>query len=100
MMIFEWDDQKAIENRRKHGVTFENATRVFDDPGFLSEPDRVVDGELRWQTIGLFSGTTVLMVAHTVREEGLDEIVRIISARRASRLEKSRYGQNRQKNLE
>jgi uncharacterized DUF497 family protein len=97
MVIFEWDETKARQNRRKHGVTFENAMHVFDDPGSTSEPDRIVEGELRWQTIGIFDGQTILMVAHTIGEEGQDEVIRIISARRANRLERTRYGQNRQK---
>jgi uncharacterized protein len=97
MTLFEWDPVKAISNRRKHGVTFDNATRVFDDPGSISEPDRVVDGELRWLTIGIFDGMTVLTVAYTVYEEGDDEVIRIISARTANRLERIRYGQIRPK---
>ena len=95
MIFFEWDESKAAANRRKHKISFENAMRVFDDPHSVSEPDRIVDGEVRWQTLGLFEGTALLMVVHTVSEEGQDEIVRIISARRANRMEHIRYGQNR-----
>ncbi len=97
MILFEWDERKAFANRRRHGISFENAMQVFDDSRSVSEPDRIVDGELRWQTVGLFRGATLLMVAHTVSEEGQDEVVRIISARRANRMEHIRYGQNRQK---
>ncbi len=71
--------------------------RVFGDPGSISEPDRIVDGELRWQTIGIFDGGTVLTVAHTVYEEGQKEVIRIISARRANRLERIRYEEIRSK---
>jgi hypothetical protein len=97
VILFEWDEGKAAANRRKHGISFENAMQVFDDPGSISQPDRIVDGELRWQTIGIFKGATLLTVAHTASEEGLDEVVRIIPVRRADRMEHLRYGQNRQK---
>lgn len=50
---FEWDENKNRANQSKHGVDFDTASYVFDDPNFLSEQDRVVDGEERWQTIGL-----------------------------------------------
>jgi uncharacterized DUF497 family protein len=53
MIFFEWDESKAAANRRKHKISFENAMRVFDDPHSVSEPDRIVDGELRWQALGL-----------------------------------------------
>jgi uncharacterized DUF497 family protein len=67
---------------------------VFNDPHALAGPDRIVDGELRWQTIGLAGGVTLLLVAHTVREEGEGEVIRIVSARRANRKERVRYVEN------
>ncbi len=89
---FEWDGRKAEINFRKHGVRFEEAALVFDDPFTLSEQDRIENGEHRWQTIGMVGGCLLLLVAHTVRlEEKGAEIVRIISARRVSRKERSRY---------
>ena len=89
---FEWDGRKAETNFRKHGVRFEEAALVFDDPFALSEQDRIENGEQRWQTIGMAGGCLLLLVAHTVRfEEKGAEIVRIISARRVSRKERSRY---------
>lgn len=89
---FEWDGRKAEINFRKHGVRFEEAALVFDDPFALSEQDRIENGEHRWQTIGMVGGCLLLLVAHTVRlEEKGAEIVRIISARRVSRKERSRY---------
>jgi hypothetical protein len=57
MTLYEWDPAKARKNRRKHGLTFESAMLVFDDPAAISEQDRIVDGELRRQTIGMFEGT-------------------------------------------
>ena len=64
----------------------------------LTEQDRVEGGELRWQTIGMVEGIVMLMIAHTVRDEGSDEIIRIISARRATRKECKRYDENREEN--
>jgi uncharacterized DUF497 family protein len=64
---------------------------VFDDEWQYSRIERIVDGEQRWETIGFARGR-LLQVAHTVREDGLDEVVRIISARRADSKERRRYG--------
>ncbi|MGA7220196.1 MAG: BrnT family toxin [Candidatus Sulfotelmatobacter sp.] len=99
MMRFEWDDAKARTNRKKHGISFEIAQYVFDDADALMEQDRIEGGERRWQTIGTVGGTLVLLVAYTVEtgENGLDETLRIISARRANRGEKRRYEKERQK---
>jgi uncharacterized DUF497 family protein len=94
---FEWDPAKAASNLRKHGVSFSVAVRVFSDPFALTEQDHIEDGELRWQTLGIADGRSLLFVAHTVREEDEDgqpvEIVRIISARKADRKERRRYEQ-------
>ena len=90
---FEWDENKNVINRNKHGVDFQTASFVFDDPNFLSEQDRVVDGEERWQTIGMVGGLVILMVAHTVREDENTEIIRIISARKATSKERKHYEQ-------
>jgi uncharacterized protein len=95
MVRFEWDEAKAKANERKHGVSFEDAMLVFADPYALVEQDRAVDGEVRWQTLGLVGGIVLLLVAHTVRDEQEDEIIRIISARRAVRKERKRYDENR-----
>jgi uncharacterized protein len=97
MIWFEWDPTKARTNRRKHGITFEEAVNVFGDPSALFEQDRIDDetGELRWEAIGLVEGTVVLLVAFAIREEGQDEAIRLISARRATRKEQKRYGQIR-----
>jgi uncharacterized protein len=99
MVRFEWDPTKARSNLRKHGVSFELAVHVFEDPGALVVQDRFEGGELRWQTLGLVGGVLLLLVAHTVRlEDEEEEIIRIISARRADRKEKQRYEEERQKN--
>lgn len=82
---FEWDSGKAAENARKHGVTFAEATSVFDDPRALDAPDlQVVD---RFVVIGRSSLSRVLFVVHC--EQGAR--VRIISARKASRAQRRLY---------
>jgi uncharacterized DUF497 family protein len=88
---FEWNVEKERSNFRKHGISFATATRVFEDPDFVMEQDREVDGEERWQTIGRIGGLTVLLVAHTIADEEDDLIYRIISARRATARERRRY---------
>lgn len=96
-MQFKWDKAKAAANLRKHGVSFETAVRVFADPLHLTAPDRVEDYEQRWQTLGMVEGR-LLLVAHTIRDERDKdnrpiEIIRIISARAATRRERHDYEQ-------
>ncbi len=90
-MLYTWDDNKNAINKQKHGVSFETARLVFDDPWHLSRQDRVEQGEERWQTIGLAGDIVLLLVAHTWRDEGGDEHIRIISARRATKTERKVY---------
>ncbi len=98
MQEFEWDEVKARINRKKHGIDFEEAVKVFLDEFALTEIDRFVGSEVRWQTIGMLGDSAILVVAHTAKEEGTVEIVRVISARRAVPSERKRYGQNRSQN--
>lgn len=86
---YEWDEKKNSGNRVKHGVSFPVAAQVFLDPNAIEIQDRQVDGERRWQTIG-FAGA-ILTVAHTVRDEEGDEVIRIISARKATPAERRIY---------
>lgn len=88
---FEWDEAKNQANQRKHGIDFDTASFVFDDPNAVSEQERVKNGERRWQTLGLVGGLVVVLVAHTVRFEDEYEVIRIISARRAAPSERKRY---------
>ena len=90
-MRFEWNEKKNRENQKKHSVSFELAQQVFDDPLALSRLDRVENGEQRWQTLGLVGETVVLLVVHTVREEHGEEVIRIISARKATKHERRHY---------
>lgn len=90
-MEFEWDRNKAESNLKKHGVAFEEATEVFDDPNEVTDSGRVVNGELRYQIIGRLR-RTILLVVFTLRQSEDGEVLRrLISARRASRLERTVY---------
>jgi uncharacterized DUF497 family protein len=89
-MDFEWDEDKAASNLRKHRVGFEEASRVFLDPRRIETfDDRLAYGEDRWITIGLVE-PAVLVVVYTARGEN-DEIIRIISARKANKDEYAQY---------
>lgn len=88
---FEWDEGKNKTNRAKHGVSFESATLIFDDPHVVLFPERIMDGEERWQAIGSAGGVVVLAVAHTVSDESGGQLIRIISARKATPGERKLY---------
>ena len=89
-MRFEWDESKNHRNVAKHGIRFETAKLVFDDPHALSFQGRIVNDEFRWQSFGTVSGL-ILMVAHTWFEDQGEDVIRIISARRAASFEKDIY---------
>ena len=89
-MRFEWDENKNRRNRAKHKVSFETARLVFDDPNALSLKERVVDAEERWQTLGTVGGVVVL-VGHTYEATITDELIRIITARKATPRERRIY---------
>jgi hypothetical protein len=84
-MDFSWDARKATSNRRKHGVSFDEASTVFNDPLAVTgaDPDHSL-GETRWITFGISKSDRILAVAHS--DDG--EIIRIISARVATRAER------------
>ena len=85
---FCWDESKAAENHRKHGVSFEEAVTVFDDPLVVQDASR--NQEERDAVIGFSSAGRLLTVVH-VEFEG--EFIRIISAWRASAAEEAFYDQ-------
>lgn len=89
-MRWTWDPAKAEANRAKHGVSFELASFVFDDPLHLSQPDPHPDGD-RWQTLG-YVGPALLFVVHTWTDDDSADN-RLISARRATRRERKAYEQ-------
>jgi uncharacterized DUF497 family protein len=90
-MRFEWDENKNRENRKKHGVSFEIAMEVFDDPFSLTSQDRIVEGEERLWPLGRVEDLNVLVVVHTVVDERSEEVIRIISARKATPRERAFY---------
>ena len=87
-MRFEWDRRKAADNFRKHGVPFQEAATVFDDPLAITfpDPDHSED-ESRWLTFGISAEQRFLVVAHA--EAG--DTIRVVSARRATRNERKIY---------
>ena len=87
---FEWDPHKNPENQRKHGVSFEEAQAVFLDENALMihDPDHS-ENEDRFVLLGLSAKIQLLAVCHCYRKG--DEVIRIISARRATRNEQKRY---------
>jgi len=91
---FEWDDLKNASNLRKHGVMFEVAAQVFQDPNFLMMEDQEKDGEERWHTIGRARSALLLIVCHTYRDEDEVETVRLISAREVTTYERRLYEAN------
>ena len=87
-LIITWNPQKARSNRRKHGVSFEEATSVFYDPLSITIDDPLhSNDEERFIIIGISTQRRVLVVAHT--DEG--DIIRIISARLAEPYEREQY---------
>ena len=88
-MRFIWDPKKAAANSRKHGISFEEASTAFEDDLAMTsaDPDHSV-GEHRWVTLGISARRRLLVVSHTEEEE---DIIRVISARPATRAERKLY---------
>ena len=86
-MEFEWDPEKAAQNKEEHGVSFEDAVGIFSGPVLTERSDR--KGEKRWIAVGRLKGRLVTVVY--TRRSGT---TRIISARRARENERRRYRQN------
>ena len=93
-MTFEWDPAKAAANLAKHGVSFELAREVWEDPLFALLADRVEAGEQRWHAIGRVGAVVVLLVVHLHPDPHDEERVRIVSARKATAHERRRYEQD------
>jgi len=90
-MRFAWDQVKADENRRKHGVSFEEASTVFaDENGRLKHDPDHSQVEDRFIILGFSAKLRLLIVCHAYREN--DEVIRIISARKATSNERKQYG--------
>lgn len=89
-MKFEWDFRKAKINIEKHGVTFEEASTVFDDEFAIlfDDPDHS-ENEDRYIILGLSAYANVILVCHCLRCNG--DVIRIISARKATKTEEKQY---------
>jgi uncharacterized DUF497 family protein len=87
---FEWDIRKAETNLRKHKVSFELAAQIFDDPFVFEFEEGNDHGETRFRAIGQSFGQ-LFCVSYTSFEESGDEVIRIISARKATHKERRAY---------
>ncbi|SDY04660.1 hypothetical protein SAMN05421644_1264 [Allochromatium warmingii] len=91
-MKFEWDPKKEVINIQKHGITFEQASYVFADPYALNRyDDERSDEEDRWLLLGKSMNEVLLVVVHTFKDQDGIELIRIISARKASGNEINEY---------
>lgn len=90
MLRFEWDDRKSISNKRKHGVSFEEAQTIFFDDSAIEYADPAhSDAEGRFLMLGRSYQLRVLVVCHCLRES--ETVIRIISARKATPKERRVY---------
>jgi uncharacterized DUF497 family protein len=89
---FEWNKQKSAENKRRQGISFEEAATVFGDENalLLSDPEHS-NHEDRFVLLGLSSWLRILVVCHCYRK--IEKVIRIISARKATRTERTQYAQ-------
>ncbi len=91
-MTFSWDDRKERENRRKHGVSFNEAVTVFaDEKARLKHDPDHSRSEDRFILLGFSAKLRMLVVVHAYRQH--ENEIRLISARKASRNERRQYGQ-------
>ncbi len=95
-MKFEWNKDKNIINLKKHGISFEEAIEVFDDPMCMCQLDeRYNYNEERWISLGSTKANKILVVANVFFDEYGEEIIRIISARKANTIERKQYESGR-----
>lgn len=88
---FEWDENKNLINQRKHGISFEEAQSVFyDEAALVIDDPEHSDEEERFIILGLSNKLNLLVVCHCYRES--DSVIRIISARKATKTETNFYG--------
>lgn len=86
-MLFEWDKNKNLKNKRKHKVSFEVAKLVFEDPLAYSQPDKFIQEEERYNTLSRV-GNVILFMVYTYRLQAGEEIINYISARKATSYER------------
>ena len=85
--------RKSSSNTAKHGIDFETAQLAFDDPLCVSFVERITDGEERWHSIGSIEDVLLVVVVYTYKEADGNEVIRVISARQATRRERRLYVQ-------
>ena len=93
-MRFSWDPGKERRNIRKHGLDFSFAAAIFADPWAVTVPDRVVEGEERWHTIGAVAAGSIfriLLVLHTYPHPDDESWIRVISLREADTRERRHH---------
>ncbi len=94
-MRFEWDERKNRANIEKHQISFDEAKDIFEDPLHIAKLDcRFSYFEERWITIGSTKSDKILVVANIFFDDNGEEIIRIISARKATQKEKDFYEQH------
>ena len=86
-MKFEWDEEKNLENIRRHGIDFADVPEMFQWYMFIDLDDREEYGEVRWVGIGMLRNSIVVVVF----TEQPDDTIRIISARKANKYERKKY---------
>ena len=90
MYNFEWDENKNKANIEKHGLDFQEASSVFyDETGIIFDDPEHSEEEERFILLGMSSSANVCMVCHCYRQS--DTVIRIISARKATKKEEQRY---------
>lgn len=89
-LLFEWNERKSLGNKKKHGLSFEEAkTAFFDENALLIHDPDHSERESRFILLGLSAKLRILVVCHAYRKD--DRAIRIISARKASRHEQKQY---------
>jgi len=92
-MTFDWDENKDAINIKKHKISFKEAVEIFDDPLHISLLDKRFDYfDERWISIGTTQKGDIIVVGHLYRlSENADEVIKIITARKATRKEREQY---------
>ncbi|EMJ90569.1 BrnT family toxin [Leptospira alstonii] len=91
-MLFEWDDKKNSSNFKKHQISFKQASQVFLDKDAIYIPDEDhSENEERWLVLGKIENFTVIVVVFVDKSNKKEEKLRIISARKADKLEEKEY---------
>jgi uncharacterized protein len=96
-MRFQWDETKNISNIKKHGIDFVKAAEAFDDANQVSAFNGFYESEERWSLVGFTSDLALIVVIHVFRDAFGEDIVRIISARPATRHERNFYARENDK---